>query len=238
MWGSKRSVTQWPDLRFTLHFREAERWRLHRAGPFGRPPQSHVPSPLRGNTLNMLSRLVRPVSEVPLQAAGVETLLTRSFSTPPRPLAYLDGYADPTSAVQRGLTFLKLNRPEARNAINTQMLDELAEAVETVREDGRTRTLILQSTVPGTFCAGADLKERLNMTSAAFHSWHTKLGKTLRAIETLAFPVIAALDGLALGGGLEVALCADLRVAGPGATKLGLPEVRHAIIPGAGGTQR
>jgi methylglutaconyl-CoA hydratase len=140
--------------------------------------------------------------------------------------------------VQRGLTFLKLNRPEARNAINTQMLNELAEAVEVVREDGRTRTLILQSTVPGAFCAGADLKERLNMTSAAFHSWHTKLGKTLRAIETLPFPVIAALDGLALGGGLEVALCADLRVAGPGATKLGLPEVRHAIIPGAGGTQR
>lgn len=76
------------------------------------------------------------------------------------------------------------------------------------------------------------------MTSEAFHRWHDKLGKTLRALEVLPFPVIAAIDGLALGGGLELALCADLRVAGPKATKLGLPETRHAIIPGAGGTQR
>ena len=101
-----------------------------------------------------------------------------------------------------------------------------------------TRTLILNSVVPGVFCAGADLKERLGMDYDAFYLWHSKLGRTFRALEQLPFPVIAAMDGLALGGGLELALTADVRVAGPKASKLGLPEVRHAIMPGAGATQR
>lgn len=120
------------------------------------------------------------------------------------------------------------------------MLDELAEAVEEVdaAEKGKIRTLIIQSMVPGTFCAGADLKERLKLTSTEFHEWHWKLGQTFRAFEKLDIPTIAAVDGVALGGGLELALLADIRVAGPNATKMGLPETSHAIIPGAGGTQR
>ncbi|CAO1636726.1 unnamed protein product [Jaminaea pallidilutea] len=120
------------------------------------------------------------------------------------------------------------------------MLDELAEAVDTLRIDQgpeRTSTLILRSVVPGVFCAGADLRERHTMSKRDFHVWHQKLGRTFRDLANLDMPVIAALDGLALGGGLELALTADVRVAGPHARKLGLPETRHAIIPGAGGTQ-
>lgn len=120
------------------------------------------------------------------------------------------------------------------------MLDELAEAVDTLRIDQgpeRTSTLILRSVVPGVFCAGADLRERHTMSKRDFHIWHQKLERTFRDLANLDMPVIAALDGLALGGGLELALTADVRVAGPHARKLGLPETRHAIIPGAGGTQ-
>lgn len=161
----------------------------------------------------------------------------RSFSIGvSKPLCYLEQARDSSSPA--GLTFLRFDRPEAKNAINTQMLDELSEAIETLKSNDSTRTLIIQSMVPGTFCAGADLKERLQMSSERFHDWHVKLGKTFRELEKLPFPTLAAIDGVALGGGLELGLVADVRVTGPRATHLGLPETRHAIIPGAGGTQR
>ncbi|CAO1615068.1 unnamed protein product [Parajaminaea phylloscopi] len=166
---------------------------------------------------------------------AVVSLRSYSSSRQAAPVAFLDYDKSPDS--QAGITLLTLNRPEAKNAINLQMLSELDEAVARLPFDGRTRTLIINSAVTGAFCAGADLKERRTMDAHAFRQWHARLGRTFRAIGALPFPVIAAMDGLALGGGLELALQADLRVAGPGATKLGLPETRHAIIPGAGGTQ-
>lgn len=151
----------------------------------------------------------------------------RFLSTRANPTTALK-YDVPTKSVKQGITLLTLNRPEAKNAINTQMLDELEESIDVLRYDGRTRTLILSSAVSGTFCAGADLKERHGMTAAEFQRWHYRLGRTFRSIGALPFPVIAAIDGLALGGGLELALQADLRVAGPQAQKLGLPETKHA----------
>ncbi|CAO1638765.1 unnamed protein product [Sympodiomycopsis kandeliae] len=176
-----------------------------------------------------------PVLAVPTRLVSIPS---RAFSIGvSKPLCYLD-HPPAKNPDQRGLTFLKLDRPEAKNAINTQMLDELSEAIESLKTDDRTRTLIVQSLVPGAFCAGADLKERKNMSMEQFHDWHVKLGKTFRELEKLPFPTIAAVDGVALGGGLELALVTDIRVAGPRATHLGLPETRHAIIPGAGGTQR
>ncbi|KAG0149048.1 hypothetical protein CROQUDRAFT_89623 [Cronartium quercuum f. sp. fusiforme G11] len=150
-----------------------------------------------------------------------------------------DVYLDypPSNPDLQGLTFLNLNRPQAKNAISTSLLSKLSEALETVRFDG-TRVLVLKSSVPGSFCAGADLKERQHMTKIQVSKFLHELRSALHELETLPMPTIAAIDGPCLGGGLELALACDLRVAGLGATKIGLTETRLGIIPGAGGTQR
>ncbi|KAG0653981.1 hypothetical protein C6P46_002026 [Rhodotorula mucilaginosa] len=137
-----------------------------------------------------------------------------------------------------GLTYLELNRPQAKNALSVELVDRMRQLVEDVRFDGWTRTLILHSTAPGSFCAGADLKERKGMQPLEVARFLYNLRRLLSEIESLLLPTIAAVDGPALGGGLELALACDLRVAGSSVTKIGLPETRLAIIPGAGGTQR
>lgn len=95
-----------------------------------------------------------------------------------------------------------------------------------------TRILIIRSLVPNTFCSGADLKERQSMSPGQVDRFLTDLRRTLSALERLPMPTMAALDGLAMGGGMELALCADLRIADEKADKLGLPETRLGIIPG------
>ncbi|KAA1072799.1 hypothetical protein PGTUg99_009643 [Puccinia graminis f. sp. tritici] len=152
-----------------------------------------------------------------------------------KPFVYLDH--PPESAGLEGITYLNLNRPEAKNAISLELLDQMFTCLGKVRFDG-TRVLILKSSVPGSFCAGADLKERRRMSKVEVSKFLHDLRNTLHELDTLPMPTIAAIDGPALGGGLELALACDLRVAGPGATKLGLTETKLGIIPGAGGTQR
>jgi methylglutaconyl-CoA hydratase len=98
-------------------------------------------------------------------------------------------------------------------------------------------TLIIKSSVPKIFCAGADLKERATMTEADVGEFVSSLRASFTAVEQLPCVTIAAVEGAALGGGLELALACDLRIAGDKCL-LGLPEVALAIIPGAGGTQR
>ncbi|PSS35410.1 hypothetical protein PHLCEN_2v1565 [Hermanssonia centrifuga] len=90
----------------------------------------------------------------------------------------------------------------------------------------------------GSFCAGADLAERRTMSQAQVDKFLLDLRGALGKLESLPMPTIAAIDGPALGGGLEMALACDLRVAGHSVTKIGLPETKLGIIPGAGGTQR
>ncbi|KAI8067840.1 ClpP/crotonase-like domain-containing protein [Gongronella butleri] len=136
-----------------------------------------------------------------------------------------------------GISVLNLNRPATRNALSVKLVHEIRDALQEVRFSNETRVLVIQSQVPGVFCAGADLKERINMSPRQVSEFLYNLRQAFRELETLPVPTIAALDGTAVGGGLEMALACDMRVAGPQA-KLGLVETRLAIIPGAGGTQR
>jgi len=137
-----------------------------------------------------------------------------------------------------GISCLSLNRPQSKNAISTTLLQQLRESIEIVHFDKSVRVLILRSTTIGSFCAGADLIERRTMSQVQVAKFLADLRDALGKLESLPMPTIAAIDGPALGGGLELSLACDLRVAGHEVTKIGLPETSLGIIPGAGGTQR
>lgn len=136
-----------------------------------------------------------------------------------------------------GIIEVKLHRPEAKNAIGNDMLRGLRNVFEAIDRDSSAHVVMISSSVPKVFCAGADLKERKKMTATEVHSYVKYLRSTFSLIEELQIPTIAVIEGAALGGGLEMALSCDLRICGENAL-LGLPETGLAIIPGAGGTQR
>ncbi|KAK2466092.1 hypothetical protein APHAL10511_001734 [Amanita phalloides] len=158
--------------------------------------------------------------------------LRRFLSTPAR-----QAFLEPLES-HPGITCLSLNRPQSKNAISTTLLQQLREGLETVRFDKSTRVLVLRSTTVGSFCAGADLAERRTMSQLQVTKFLSDLRYALGELETLPMPTIAAIDGPALGGGLELSLACDIRVVGHSVTKIGLPETALGIIPGAGGTQR
>jgi len=136
-----------------------------------------------------------------------------------------------------GIVVFGLNRPKAMNALSKNLCANLISAIDAVKFDKSVRVLIIRSHAKGAFCAGADLKERAKMTPAEVGPFVAKGREIIGAWANLPMPVIAAVDGVALGGGLEMALACDLRVASSDA-RLGLTETRLAIIPGGGGTQR
>lgn len=133
-----------------------------------------------------------------------------------------------------GVLCLRLNRPQARNAMSTELRRDLADRFRRADEDDAVRVVMLAGS-ERTFASGADLKVLMEQTPVGMH----RLGyeRYWRAISDCRKPVIAAVRGHALGGGCELALHADLIIAGRSAT-FGLPEVKVGIMPGAGGTQR
>ncbi|MCB1137890.1 MAG: enoyl-CoA hydratase/isomerase family protein [Leptospiraceae bacterium] len=129
-----------------------------------------------------------------------------------------------------------LNRPEQRNAISQSLLAAMEGALAGLNPENGIRGLIITGSGPA-FCAGADLKERATMSQDDVHAFLNRMGRLFRQIETLSVPTLAAINGFCFGGGLEMALCADFRMAS-GDAKMGLTETSLGIIPGAGGTQR
>jgi enoyl-CoA hydratase/carnithine racemase len=129
-----------------------------------------------------------------------------------------------------------LNRPDALNAFNQGLLRALAGALDRIEHDHDLRCVVVRG-LGRAFSAGADLKERRTMPPDEVPAFVRLIGTTFDRVARARIPFIAAVDGFAFGGGLELALACDLRVVGAGAS-LGLTETRLAIIPGAGGTQR
>lgn len=139
--------------------------------------------------------------------------------------------------VGAGIAVLTLNRPGARNAINADMRRELTSAVQAADDDPAVRALVIRGAGEKAFCAGADIKEFTPPASLVDERAQRVGPKWTDAVAACRKPTVAAIHGYCLGGGLEIALACDIRVATEDAV-FGLPEVRRAIVPGAGGTQR
>ncbi|XP_043943964.1 methylglutaconyl-CoA hydratase, mitochondrial [Protopterus annectens] len=167
---------------------------------------------------------------------GVAGLLARDYSSDAKAeqkqfrVQFLEGE-------DSGIVVFGINRPQAKNAISRDLVKLMSEAMSAVKTNKNVRTVLLRSEVPGIFCAGADLKERSRMHPSEVGPFVSQSRAMLNELANLPVPTIAVLDGAALGGGLEMALACDIRVAASSA-KMGLVETKLAIIPGAGGTQR
>jgi methylglutaconyl-CoA hydratase len=141
------------------------------------------------------------------------------------------------STLDHGVVILTLNRPEAANALSLNMLNELREVQQELKFNRNVRCVIITGAGEKAFCAGADLKERAQMNETQVRQTVSLIRETINEFEQLPQPVICAMNGAAFGGGLELALACDIRIAADTA-KMGLTETSLAIIPGAGGTQR
>ncbi len=141
------------------------------------------------------------------------------------------------TALENGIAIITLNRPESANALSTALLYELSHLLYDLAYRRDVRVVIFTGAGEKVFCAGADLKERSGMNETEVRKTVALIRETINQIEQLPQPVICALNGSAFGGGLELALACDIRVAADTA-QLGLTETSLGIIPGAGGTQR
>jgi methylglutaconyl-CoA hydratase len=141
------------------------------------------------------------------------------------------------TALENGIAIITLNRPEAANALSTALLNDLAQLLRDLAFERDVRVVIFTGAGEKVFCAGADLKERAGMNETEVRQTVALIRETINQIEQLPQPVICALNGSAFGGGLELALACDIRIAADTA-QLGLTETSLGIIPGAGGTQR
>jgi enoyl-CoA hydratase len=146
--------------------------------------------------------------------------------------------SSPITLVQRNAAaVITIDRPDRMNALSRDALAALGQIARAVIADPAVRAIVITGAGDRAFSAGADLKERQGMDENAIREQLARYRDEMGVIDKSPKPVIAAINGFALGGGLELALACDLRVAAPSAV-LGLPETTLAIIPGAGGTQR
>ena len=135
------------------------------------------------------------------------------------------------------LAFLYVNRPKALNALNKDTLLEMKDAIASIGNDSEIDVLIVTGAGDKAFVAGADIAFMQNLTAVEGRDFGALGQEVFRMIETMEKPVIAAVNGFALGGGCELAMCCDFRIASSKA-KFGQPEVGLGITPGFGGTQR
>jgi enoyl-CoA hydratase len=136
-----------------------------------------------------------------------------------------------------GIATLRLDRPQALNALDADTLRALARAVRDLRREPSLRVVVVTGSGERAFCAGADVAAMAEMTPAEALAYSQLGHEVFARLEALEVPVVAALNGVALGGGLELALACDLIVAATEA-RVGLPEIKLGLIPGFGGTQR
>lgn len=139
--------------------------------------------------------------------------------------------------IDNGIATLTFNRPKALNALNQALLEEFATVLDEVEKNPEIRVLILTGGGEKAFVAGADISELAKMNPLLAKRFATKGQKLFSRLESLSIPVIAAVNGFALGGGTEVALSCDFIYASEKAV-FGLPEITLGLIPGFGGTQR
>ena len=137
---------------------------------------------------------------------------------------------------QGRIRIVTLERPEARNAISTEVARELADVLRAVAEDEDAWVVVLTAAGDKAFCVGADLKERAGFSLDDYHANRGPMKAMFEAVRTIPQPSIASIFGFALGGGFELALSCDLIVAAEG-TQVGLPEARAGLLPAGGGTQ-
>ena len=135
------------------------------------------------------------------------------------------------------VAIIKINRPEALNAMNVDVIWELSKTIDIVGVDDSIKTVIITGVGERAFCAGADISYMVNITPIDAEKYASSAQSVLNKIEKLEKPVIAAINGFALGGGCELALVCDIRLCSTNA-KIGQPEVTIGIPPGWGGTQR
>ena len=139
--------------------------------------------------------------------------------------------------VEDAVAWITLNRPQAINAINDEIRTALPHAVDAAEANPDVRAIVIRGAGPKGFCAGADIKEFAAVEVPAAYRQERAHNHWVAAFERAAKPLIASIHGYCLGGGLEIALACDIRIAATSAT-FGFPETGHGIIPAAGGTQR
>jgi len=136
-----------------------------------------------------------------------------------------------------GIRTIRINRPDKLNALNADTLDALDAAFAAADHDPEVRVVVLTGAGPKAFVAGADISEMNTLTPVQGRDFSLRGTRMMRRVEKLSKPVIAMVNGFALGGGLELAMCCHLRIAADTA-KVGQPEINLGLIPGFGGSQR
>jgi len=138
---------------------------------------------------------------------------------------------------QGDIAIVRINRQEALNAMNTDVISELSKAIDIIAADDGIKVVVITGAGERSFCAGADISYMVNIEPMQAERYATSAQAVINKIERLEKPVIAAVNGFALGGGCELAMACDIRIASSNA-KIGQPEVTIGIPPGWGGTQR